>query len=68
MRLFNQSYPPARISESLSRKSIKIPLSGVSEPTIRKYDLHTLAQVFPLSLVLEFLNLKSSAVVGVTPS
>jgi len=49
MRLFYQSYPPARISESLSRKSIAISPTDISESAIRKFDLPTLAQVFPLS-------------------
>jgi predicted nuclease of restriction endonuclease-like (RecB) superfamily len=49
MRLFYQSYPPARISESLSRKSIAMSPPEISESAIRKFDLPALAQVFPLS-------------------
>lgn len=49
MRLFYQSYPPARISESLSRKSIAISPPDISESAIRKFDLPTLSQAFPLS-------------------
>lgn len=49
MRLFYQSYPPSRISESLSRKSIAISPRDISESAIRKFDLPSLSQAFPLS-------------------
>jgi predicted nuclease of restriction endonuclease-like (RecB) superfamily len=49
MRLFYQNYPPARISELLSRKSCDVAISDFSESSIRKFDLPALAQVFPLS-------------------
>jgi predicted nuclease of restriction endonuclease-like (RecB) superfamily len=50
MRLFYQAYPPARISESLSRKSSGLPVRrSKSESPIRRLALQDLAQAFPLS-------------------
>lgn len=49
MRLFYQTYPPERISESLIRKSTSGQLALNSETAIRNFDLGQLAQVFPLS-------------------
>lgn len=49
MRLFYQTYPPERISESLIRKSPAGQWALNSETVIRNFDLSQLAQVFPLS-------------------
>ena len=49
MRLFYQSYPPEKISESLIRKLPADRLPQNSETPIRKFDWGQLAQVFPLS-------------------
>lgn len=49
MRLFYKTYPPENISESLIRKLPPGAQPPNSEPSIRNFDLHQLAQVFPLS-------------------
>lgn len=49
MRLFYKTYPPESISESLIRKLPPGTPPPNSEPSIRNFDLHQLAQVFPLS-------------------
>jgi predicted nuclease of restriction endonuclease-like (RecB) superfamily len=49
MRLFYLSYPPARISESLIRKSRGLGDGQNSESSIRNFTLDHLAQAFPLS-------------------
>lgn len=49
MRLFYLTYPPARISETLSRKSPSGPLPENSEVVSRKLQLDALASAFPLS-------------------
>ena len=49
MRLFYQTYPPEKISESLIRKLPADRSPPNSETPIRKFDLGQLTQVFPLS-------------------
>lgn len=49
MRLFYKTWPPEQISESLIRKWPADHPTPTSEPSIRNFDLHQLAQVFPLS-------------------
>lgn len=49
IRLFYQTYPPGKISESLVRKSELPDQPGNSESLIRNFDLTQPAQAFPLS-------------------
>jgi predicted nuclease of restriction endonuclease-like (RecB) superfamily len=49
MRLFYQTYPPARISESLIRKSRCADRRRIGTAAIQDFDLEELAQAFPLS-------------------
>jgi predicted nuclease of restriction endonuclease-like (RecB) superfamily len=49
MRLFYQTYPPSKISESVIRKSALPDQANKSESLIRNFDLPQLAQTFPLS-------------------
>lgn len=49
MRLFYQTYPPSKISESVIRKSAPTDQADKSASVIRNFDLTQLAQIFPLS-------------------
>ena len=49
MRLFYLTYPPAKISETASRKSVGSSTTGKSETLSREWSIETLARVFPLS-------------------
>lgn len=49
MRIFYQTYPPNKISESLVRKLALPDHASKSESLIRNFDLAQLAQSFPLS-------------------
>ncbi len=49
MRLFYQTYPAARISESLIRKSSPAGSGTVAKGTVRDFELDKLAEAFPLS-------------------
>lgn len=62
MRRFYSAHPVEKISETLSRISVKKGSSEISETVSRKFGLHDLAEVFPLpwSAYMRLVALKDS--------